>query len=169
MIMSFFGALFAAMTLYWQWQVTGLLLLALPFLGFALIALAALRVIRRPGTGLAVTPKEEKAIIWATIGEGVGLFLVANFAVNLHRTDLLMPGMALVVGLHFLPIALATSFRPFGILGGALIAAALAGVLLAPPTGGQVAGLAAALALWVASTLAVIRDGRAKGLVRGGK
>jgi hypothetical protein len=161
LIMSFFGALFVALTMYWQLHLSGALL-ALPFLGFALIAIAAALVIRLPGTGVILPAKAEKAIMWATIGEGVGLFLAANFAVNLHRTDLLLPAMALVVGLHFIPIGIAAAFRPFLVLGGALILAAVAGVLLPAPTGGEVAGLAAALALWTASILAITRDRRAK-------
>lgn len=161
LIMSFFGALFVALTLYWQWHLDGLFL-ALPFLVFALIALAAFLVIRLPGTGVVVTARAEKAIMWASIGEGVGLFLAATIVANLHRQDLLLPAMALIVGLHFLPIAAAASFRPFHLLGGALILAALAGFLLSAPTGGEVVGLAAALALWTASILAVVRDRRAK-------
>lgn len=161
LIMSFFGALFVALTLYWQMHLTGAVL-ALPFLGFALIALAAAAVIRRPGTGITLPAKAEKAIMWATIGEGVGLFLVANLVINLHRQDLLLPAMALVVGLHFIPIGIAAAFRPFLLLGGALILAAVAGFLVSAPLGGEVAGLAAALSLWVASVLAVLRDARAK-------
>ena len=164
LIMGFFGAVFAALTLYWQWQVTGPLL-ALPFLGFVLIAIAAALVIRQPGTGVTLPEKAEKTIMWATIGEGVGLFLAANIVINLHRPELLLPAMALVVGLHFLPIAIAAAFRPFLVLGGALILAAAAGFLIAPPTGGEVAGLAGALALWTAAILAVVRDRRAKQLV----
>jgi hypothetical protein len=161
LIMGFFGSVFAALTLYWQLQIAGALL-ALPFLGFALIAIAAAYVIRLPGTGVTLPEKAEKAIMWATIGEGVGLFLAANFAINLHRQDLLLPAMALIVGLHFLPIAFAAAFRPFWLLGGALLLAALAGFLLGAPLGGEVAGLAAALALWTAAILAVLRDRRAK-------
>lgn len=161
LIMSFFGAVFVALTMSWQLQISGPLL-ALPFLGFALIALAAVLVIRLPGAGVTLPEKAEKAIMWATIGEGVGLFLAANFAINLHRQDLLLPAMALVVGLHFVPIAIAAAFRPFLALGGALILAAVAGFLIGAPAGGEVAGFAAALALWVASILAVVRDRRAK-------
>lgn len=161
LIMSFFGAVFVALTLYWQLHLTGAIL-ALPFLGFAAIALAAAVVIRRPGTGITLPQKAEKAILWATIGEGVGLFLAANIVINLHREELLLPAMALVVGLHFLPIGIAAAFRPFLLLGGALILAAVAGFLLGAPLGGEVAGLAAALSLWVASVLAVLRDARAK-------
>lgn len=163
LIMSFFGSVFAALTLYWQWHVAGPLL-ALPFLVFALIAVAAALVIRLPGTGIVLPEKAGRVIMWSSIGEGVGLGLVANVLINLHRLDLLPPAMALIVGLHFLPIAVAAAFRPFWLLGGALILAAAAGFILPAPTGGEVAGLAAALALWVASLMAVVRDRRAKRL-----
>ena len=41
-----------------------------------------------------------------------GLLLAFNIVINLHRPDLLLPSMALVVGLHFLPIAFAAGFVP---------------------------------------------------------
>ena len=162
LIMSFFGAVFASLTLYWQWHLSGAAL-ALPLLGFVLIGLAAIYVIRSPGEGIKPSPKEERVIIWSSIGEGIGLFLASNIVMNLHRPDLLMPSMALVVGLHFLPIAFAARFRQFYALGTALIVAATAGFIVGAPAGGQVAGLTAAGALWLASGIAVHRDWLAKG------
>ena len=94
LIMSFFGAVFASLTLYWQWHLSGVAL-ALPFLGFILIGFAASYVIRTPGEGIKPSPKEERAIMWSSIGEGIGLFLAANIVMNLHRPDLLLPSMAL--------------------------------------------------------------------------
>jgi hypothetical protein len=161
LIMSFFGAVFVALTLYWQWHLSGITL-ALPFLGFVLIGLAASYVIRAPGKGIKPSPKEERAIMWSSIGEGIGLFLAANIVVNKHRPDLLLPSMALVVGLHFLPIAFAAGFRPFYVLGTALIFAAIMGFIVEAPAGGKVAGLMAAGALWLASGIAVRRDWLAK-------
>jgi hypothetical protein len=161
LIMSFFGAVFASMTLYWQWHLYGVTL-ALPFLGFILIGFAASYVIRTPGEGIKPSPKEERAIMWSSIGEGVGLFLAANIVMNLHRPDLLLPSMALVVGLHFLPIAFAAGFRPFYVLGTTLIVAAIMGFIVRAPTGGEVAGIMAAGALWLASGVAVRRDWLAK-------
>ena len=155
--MSFFGAVFASLTLYWERQISGAAV-ALPFVAFGLIALAAGVVIRRPGEGLKPTPKEERAIMWSSIGEGVGLFLASNIVINLHRPSLLLPSMALVVGLHFLPIARAARFRPFYVLGAALIATALGGFLVGAPTGGELAGFTAAGALWLASVIAIRRD-----------
>lgn len=160
-IMGFFGAVFIAMTLNWQWHVSGLPL-ALPFAGFVVIGLAALRVMRLPGLGITPSPRAEKAITWASIGEGVGLFLASNLVMNLHHPEWLMPAVALVVGLHFLPIAWAAPFPPFYVLGAALTAAGIAGVLLPAPLGGVLAGFAAALALWTASLVALLRDAGAK-------
>ena len=160
-IMSFFGAAFAALTLYWQYGVVGFAL-AIPFLVFAALAFAAAYVLRRPGTGLVPSPRAERALMWASIGEGVGLFLAGNIVMNLHRPDWLLQAMALVVGLHFLPIAWAARFRPYFILGAALVLASIAGFSVPAPLGGAVAGLMAALALWTAALHAVRRDSLAK-------
>lgn len=100
--------------------------------------------------------------MWSSIGEGVGLFPAANIVMNLHRPDLLLPSMALVVGLHFLPIAFAGNFRPFYALGTALIVAAILGFVIKAPTGGEVAGLMATGGLWLAAGMALRRDGLAK-------
>ncbi len=161
LIMGFFGAVFASLTLYWQGHLAGVALAA-PFGVFVLIALAAWYGLRTPGKGITPSPQEERVIVWSTVGEGIGLFLASNIVINLHRPDLLLPAMALVVGLHFLPIAFASGFRPFYGLGGALIAAAVAGVLVGAPAGGDLAGFGAAAALWLAAGLALRRDAMAK-------
>jgi hypothetical protein len=160
-IMSFFGALFAALTLGFQFHWTGLAL-GLPFLMFVAIALAAIAVIRRPGAGISPSPAAERVIMWSSIGEGVGLFVVANLVINLGHREMLLPAMAFVVGLHFLPMAYAMPFRPFYALGVALLAAAAAGFAVAAPTGDAVSGFAGTIALWVAALLAVRRDVQAK-------
>ncbi len=160
-IMGFFGAVFAALTMDWQWHFSGLTL-ALPFIVFALVGLAATYVIRLPGTGIVPSERAGRAIMWSSIAEGIGLFVAANIVINLHRADLMLPAMALVVGLHFLPIARAASFRPFYLLGATLILAAMIGAIVSAPGGGAIAGMTAAMGLWIASILAVRRDWRAK-------
>ncbi|WP_375393907.1 hypothetical protein [uncultured Sphingomonas sp.] len=160
-IMGFFGAVFAALTMHWQWHAAGLPL-TIPFTVFAAIALAAAHVIRLPGTGIVPSERARRAIMWSSIAEGIGLFLAANIVINLHRPDLLLPAMALVVGLHFLPIAFAATFRPFCVLGAALILSAIVGLIAPAPLGGALAGLTSALGLWTAAIIAVRRDWRAK-------
>lgn len=161
LIMSFFGAVFAALTLSWQWHVSGAALAA-PFAVFAVIGLAAAHVIRLPGAGITLSERAARAIIWSSIAEGIGLFLVSNLVVNLGAAQLLLPAMALVVGLHFVPIAAAASFPPFYVLGAALVASAIAGAFVRAPAGGEIAGFVAAAALWTAATVAVRRDWHAK-------
>ncbi len=159
--MGFFGAMFADLTLYWQWQVRGVELV-LPVLGFLAIAIAAAYVIRLAGKGLVPSKRVERAITWSSVGEGVGLFVAANLVINLHRPDLLLPAMALVVGLHFLPIAFVARFGPYYLVGTALIVAGIAGVAITAPAGGAIAGFGAAAGLWLAAILAVRRDWRFK-------
>lgn len=160
-IMGFFGAVFAALTMRLQWQVPGAML-ALPFIVFLAIGAAAAHTIRLKGNGIVLSKTTKKAFMWSSIGEGVGIFLAANVVANLHRLDLLLPAIALVVGLHFLPIAHAASFRPFYMLGAFLLLSAVIGLLVAGPVGGDIAGIASALGLWLASTAAISRDRRAK-------
>jgi hypothetical protein len=160
-IMSFFGALFAALTLGFQLHWRGAML-GLPFLGFVLIALAAVAVIRQPGEGIKPSLQAEKVIMWSSIGEGVGLFAAAQLTTSLGHPELLLPAVAIVVGLHFLPIGRAAAFVPFYLLGAALLAAGALGFVLPAPTGGEVSGFAAAAALWLASILAIRRDSRSR-------
>lgn len=156
-IMSFFGAVFASLTLYWQEHVTGFAL-GLPFVVFAVISSAAARILRLPGRGLTPSRAARRTIAWSSAAEGVGLFIVANIVMTARRPDLLLPAMALVVGVHFLPIARATRFWPFYIVGLALIVAAAAGFVLSSTGGGSLSGFAAATALWCAAGAAVLRD-----------
>lgn len=160
-IMSFFGGVFVSLTMHWQWNVSGVRL-ALPFAVSALIAFLAALTIRRPGVGVIPSKQGEKAIMWSSIGEGVGLFLVTNIVINLHYPQLLLPAMAMIVGLHFFPIAYAEKFRPFYILGVALTLSAIIGFVSEVPLGGKMAGIMAAVCLWLASMIAIGRDWRAK-------
>lgn len=155
--MSFFGAVFFALTLAWQWHVSGLALI-LPFLIPAIIGSAALYVLRQPGVGHDLSGKAKRTLIWASTGEGIGIFVAINIVMNLHRPEWRLPAMALVVGLHFLPIAYGAAYRAFYILGAMLIVIAFIGFAAPMPVGGEVAGIAAATCLWLTSLIAVGRD-----------
>lgn len=160
-VMGFFGGVFASLTMYRHWQIDGLLL-GLPFLLSFIIILLAVYTIRLPGEGMQPSRQAERVIMWSSIGEGLGLFIAANLVQNLHLPHLLLPAMALVVGLHFLPIAHAASFRPLYLLGGCLVAFALPGLLLGLPAVAAMAGIMAALCLWFAAGMAIVRDWRFK-------
>jgi hypothetical protein len=126
------------------------------------IAALSFWFIHLPGDGIKPSAKAMRAIMWSSIGEGIGLFIASNLVINLNRPELLLPAMALIVGLHFLPIAFAAAFRPFYILGTLLILAALVGFVTKAPGNGVFAGLSAACGLWFAAAIAVHRDRRSK-------
>lgn len=157
--MSFFGAVFLTLTLTWQWHVPGPALI-LPFMISTFIGAAALYVLRQPGAGNVLSSSAKRTLIWASTAEGIGIFIAINIVMNLHRPDWRLPAMALVVGLHFLPIAYGAAFRAFYIVSAALIAVALVGFALPAPFGGELAGVAAATCLWITSVTAVLRDWR---------
>ena len=156
-ILGFFGALFAALTLNWHMRASGAQL-APPFVVFAMLAFAAVYSMHQPGRGVMPSAAARKAIKWSTIAEGAGLCLISNLVILMHRLDLLLPGMALVVGLHFLPIARAAAFRPFYLLGGTMVVSALVGFIVRAPSGGEIAGFTAATGLWAAAVMAIRRD-----------
>lgn len=100
-----------------------------------------------------------RAIGIATAIEGVAMFLAANILINLHMPTLLMPVFAIIVGLHFLPLARWIPVPLYYRTGGALIAVGLAASFLPPEHRAIATGIAAALVLW-ASGILLIRRGR---------
>ena len=156
-IMSFFGAVFLALALAWHWHVSSPALI-LPFLVSVAIGVAAVYVLRQPGSGNVLSARAKRILVWASTGEGIGIFVAINIVMNLHRPEWRLPAMALVVGLHFLPIAYGASFRVFYALGAALIAIALIGFALPMQLGGELAGVGATTCLWIASVIVVRRD-----------
>jgi len=160
-VMSFFGAGFASLTLLLQLQWTGLKL-GLPFIGFAVIAIAAMIVVRLPGDGFTRPEGSGKTMLWSSIGEGVGIFLVNELLISLGHSDLIVPAMALIVGLHFIPIAYWAPFHQLYILAATIILGGIVGLLIDQPAGGTVAGFTAAAALAGASIAAVRRERVAK-------
>ncbi len=157
-IMSIFGALFGTMGLMPLASTTSPLLLVLPALiGGLLVVTAVVRIRRSPGA-YERPARVGRIIGWSTAGEGVGIFLAVNIVINLGRPDLVLPAIALVVGLHFLPMAYAIPFRPFYANGASLLLVSAIGFALPQPTATVATGVATALALWIASYLALGRQ-----------
>jgi hypothetical protein len=157
LIMGFFGGVFFAAA-----GITGGLSLGpwllLPVFVLAVIGGVAWRMIKTAPPGHYEPPaRVARVITRATIFEGAGIPLVcAGLGLSGHPGRALA-GIALVVGVHFLMMGRGIPFRPFWVIGLALLAASAAGFLLAPPAGAAVAGLASAMALWTAAGLALGR------------
>ncbi len=98
-----------------------------------------------------------KIMMWSSMAEGMGIFLLINVFSNIGLADRVLPGVSVIVGLHFLPMAYYVPFRPFYMLAAALLGVAALGFTLTATLGALVVGLGSAVALWVASILAVRR------------
>jgi len=67
-----------------------------------------------------------RIFMWACIGEGLGILLAINLAVNLGHPQWQPAAIMGVVGLHFLPLAVGFGYRPHAVTGIAMTAWALA-------------------------------------------
>ena len=159
-VMSFFGALFASLTLLLQFQRSGPKI-ALPFIVFGIVAIAALIVAKLPGA-FSKPEGSGRVIMWSSIGEGAALFVVNEILINSGRSDLIIPAMVVIVGLHFIPIAYLVPFRPLYVLAMTMVVAGVTGFLASQPSGGAIAGFVAAGALVTASIAGISREWSAK-------
>ena len=58
-----------------------------------------------PKTEQVKNPKKER-LLWIIFAiEGIGIFLTINFLINFKKENLLISSLALIVGLHFIPLA----------------------------------------------------------------
>jgi uncharacterized membrane protein len=66
----------------------------------------------------------------ASAAEGVAIFVTAMVLLNLGRRDLVVPAVAIIVGLHFLPLALWLPAPIFYIPAALLVAIGMAGTVV---------------------------------------
>lgn len=160
-IMSFFGAVFASMTLALQMDCRGSLLFS-PFILTMGVFIFSIHTIRLPGEGIVPSGPARRVILWSTLGEGIGIFIAANVAINLGYSHILLPVIALIVGLHFLPMGYGIPFPQFYLMGSLIILSGLVGLAVNQPLGGAISGFWSAIVLLLASALAVHRDRSAR-------
>jgi len=95
----------------------------------------------------------------ATAVEGVAIFVIANVLINLHQDTLILPAIAVIVGLHFIPLARWIPVPLYYWTGAGLIVIGLATCFFPPEHRAIATGVAAALLLWASGVL-LVRQGR---------
>jgi len=132
LVMTAFGALWAGLgaaatgAAPLTWTVVALIAVAL--------AWAAVRLIRANPAATEPLPADVaerlrrggRIFTWACVGEGLGILLAINLAVNLGHPQWQPAAIMGVVGLHFLPLAVGFGYRPHAVTGVAMTAWALA-------------------------------------------
>lgn len=131
LVMSAFGALWTGAGVRlssapaWTWIVLACVLLA--------FGVRALRLLQANPSLAEPLPTElaerrrrgGKIFAWTSAGEGLGIFLAVNVVVNLGHPQWQAAAAMLVIGLHFLPLAVAFGHRPHLVTGVAMTAWAL--------------------------------------------
>lgn len=99
--------------------------------------------------------------MWSAV-EGAAIFVAINGLLMLGRADAIMPVIAILVGLHFLPLARGIPVRFYYATGAALVAVGVAG-LGTPATVSTPIALAgaAAVILWLSAIGLTLRARRA--------
>jgi hypothetical protein len=92
----------------------------------------------------------------ASAAEGIAIFVIANVLLNIGRFDQFAPAVAIIVGLHFIPLALGLPLRAYLWMALVFVAIGLWGFMLPSTVRVLTVGSAAALAMWV-TTFAVNR------------
>lgn len=102
------------------WPAAGLTLTALALLASFLSVRRAVG----PEPVLILTPAEQgrearegRVFVWVNGAQGVAIFLMINFCINLHRPGYIAPLFALIVGLHFFVLAPALKTRSLWAIG----------------------------------------------------
>jgi hypothetical protein len=92
----------------------------------------------------------------ASAAEGIAILVIANVLLNIGRFDQFAPAVAIIVGLHFIPLALGIPMRAYLWMALVFVTIGLCGLILPIPVRVLTVGSAAALTMWF-TTFAVNR------------
>ena len=92
---------------------------------------------------------DRKMFRLSVLAESAGIAVVVPACSLSGRSDLIMPLVGAVVGLHFLPLARAFGDRRFVLAACALTCVCLTSLLWSPPTRTAIVGIGAGVVLWI--------------------
>ena len=118
---------------------------------------------KREPSGLTAedTKRIGRVFMWSIMGESVGIFAIVNVLTNFGLSDRLMAGIALVVGLHFIPIGLKVPMKIALLIAGVMLAISVVGFVIASaPNASLFVGCAGAVTLWAAVAAPIVQARR---------
>lgn len=145
------------------WCVAGLALAGMrsAFL-YAIVALISAAIIvaarRRPLNGGDAGKRIGRLVGIASAGEGIAIVLAVIVLQSLHAPDDIMPAIAIIVGVHFLPLARGIPSRLYYATGALLIALGVVGLLVSDAVRPIVVGVGAACILWLTAVILLSRQ-----------
>lgn len=120
-----------------------------PVVSVAMILYARRRLKNAPPATADWVAKRRRIIAWALAGEGVAIAVVSNLLVRAGLIAFIVPAVAIIVGLHFLPLAKLFQVKIYYVAGALITLAGLAGLAVDAPHRALVTGLASAVLLWL--------------------
>ena len=137
-------------------------LIALPVLVSAGMIGWAGRALRHVGARPDAARVGRLVGIWSAV-EGVAILIAVNVLNAIGRGDAIGPAIAIIVGLHFLPLARGIPVRLYYATGGGIVLAGALALVLPPGERLPAIGLAAALILWISAATIILRGRTASG------
>jgi hypothetical protein len=126
-----------------------------PVISILLIVVARGRLKGQPARPPADKKRIGRVVALASSGEGVAMAVAGNVLLNLHALEYLFPVMAVIVGLHFLPLAKWIPAPMYYVASLLLVLIGLGGLALHGDHRPLAVGLMSAMVLWGAG-LAVL-------------
>ncbi len=113
------------------------------------LIMAALRAGRRGAPLDEATGRRIARLVgWASAAEGVGMLVAVNVLTWVGLADYFVCAAAVIVGLHFVPLARLPHAGSYLVTAAALVAVGTLGCLLPLPARGLFVGCGAALVVW---------------------
>jgi hypothetical protein len=148
------------------WWVAGLWGAHLPstfFVGGPVISVLLIFIARRRLRGApALSPEDAKrtgrVVGWAAGGEGLAIAVVANLLILNGQRAFVLPAIAIIVGLHFLPLAKLLKVRIYYATAALISLAGLVGLGIDPGHRGLVTGLPVAGLLWLTCAYRMVTE-----------
>lgn len=139
------------------WWIAGLWGSPLPswfMVGGPIISVLLIFVVRRRLRGAPARPPEEakrvgRIVGWAAGGEGLAIAVVYNLLILNGQRALVLPAIAIIVGLHFLPLAVLLKVRIYYATALLITLVGLAGLVIDAAHRGLMTGLPVAGLLWL--------------------
>jgi len=155
-VLTLFGAIWGAVGVLG----TGMapLLVAVPVAISLVLLFWATRQVRAPISEEMQARIGRLVGIWSAV-EGVAIFVGVTVCQNIGAPDAIAPVIAIIVGLHFLPLARGIPMPLYYASGAALIATGGCALLLSEPARMLFTGFGSAAILWVSCVALVLRKG----------
>jgi hypothetical protein len=146
--MAFFAAAWWVAGVLGGHQFTGLAAIG-PVVSVVMVLAARARLSDAPAADPAHKKRRNRIVGWAAGLEGLAIFVAANFLNRNGLGDYIFPVVAIIVGLHFLPMAKLLPMGIYYLSAALLVAVGVVGLFVPAMDRPFAVGVSAAIVLWI--------------------